>query len=121
MPLMDISIFTGATASYLTAKRLMATTGPFQVIGPDTRRQGGFAFYAHGGYGQAIYSDFVQRNVDAVELLQFGIYRGIGLDDWYRILNIGYRFPCVGASDYPACRMLGDLSDVCLYKANTTL
>ena len=36
------------------------------------------------------------------------MYRGIGLVDWYHILNIGYRFPCVGASDYPACRMLGD-------------
>ncbi len=77
-------------------------------IGRDIRRLGGFSIYAHGGYGQAIYSDFVQRNVDAVELLQFGVYRGIELDDWYRILNIGYRFPCVGASDYPACRKLGD-------------
>ena len=43
-----------------------------------------------------------------MELLQFGVYRGIGLDDWYHILNIGYRFPIVGASDYPACRKLGD-------------
>ena len=57
---------------------------------------------------QAIYADFVQKNVDAVELLQFGVYRGIELADWYHILNIGYRFPCVGASDYPACRKLGD-------------
>ncbi len=77
-------------------------------LGRETRRSGGFSVYAHGGYGQAIYSDFVQKNVDAVELLQFGVYRGIALDDWYRILNIGYRFPCVGASDYPACRKLGD-------------
>ena len=77
-------------------------------VARETRRLGGFSIYAHGGYCQAIYSDFVQRNVDAVELLQFGIYRGIGLDEWYRILNIGYQFPCVGASDYPACRKLGD-------------
>ncbi len=77
-------------------------------LGRETRRQGGFAIHAHGGYAQAIYADFVQRNVDAVELLQFGVYRGIELADWYRILNIGYRFPCVGASDYPACRKLGD-------------
>ena len=80
----------------------------YGLLGRETRQQGGFAIYAHGGYAQAIYADFVQRNVDAVELLQFGVYRGIELDDWYRILNIGFRFPCVGASDYPACRKLGD-------------
>jgi putative membrane-bound dehydrogenase-like protein len=80
----------------------------FGHLGRETRRDGGYAVYAHGGYGQAIYSDFVQKNVDAVELLQFGVYRGIELAGWYQILNIGYRFPCVGASDYPACRKLGD-------------
>ena len=74
----------------------------------DTMRMGGFAIYAHGGYSQAIHADFVQKRVSAVELLQFGVYRGIELAGWYDILNIGYRFPCVGASDYPACRMLGD-------------
>ncbi len=78
------------------------------TIGRETRRQGGYAIYAHGGYAQAIYADFAQKNIDAVELLQFGEYRGIGLNDWYDMLNIGYRFPCVGASDYPACRTLGD-------------
>ena len=71
-------------------------------------RTGGFAIYAHGGYSQAIYADFVQKHVSAVELLQFGVYRGIELAGWYDMLNIGYRFPCVGASDYPACRKLGD-------------
>jgi putative membrane-bound dehydrogenase-like protein len=81
---------------------------PFGDVGRETRKQGGYAFYAHGGYAQVIYADFVRRDVDAVELLQFGVYRGIGLEDWYRILNIGYRFPIVGASDYPACRKLGD-------------
>jgi putative membrane-bound dehydrogenase-like protein len=80
----------------------------FGTLGREARRKGGFAIHAHGGYAQAIYADFVQKNVDAVELLQFGIYRGIELADWYHILNIGYRFPCVGASDYPACRKLGD-------------
>ena len=74
----------------------------------DTMRMGGFAIYAHGGYSQAIHADFVQKRVSAVELLQFGVYRGIELAGWYDILNIGYRFPCVGASDYPACRKLGD-------------
>ena len=49
-----------------------------------------------------------KRACSAVELLQFGVYRGIELAGWYDILNIGYRFPCVGASDYPACRKLGD-------------
>lgn len=77
-------------------------------VGREALAAGGFAIYAHGGYSQALYADFVQGNVNAVELLQFGIYRGIGLEDWYRILNIGYRFPCVGASDYPACRKFGD-------------
>lgn len=77
-------------------------------VGRETQQQGGLAFYAHGGYAQAIYADFALGNVNAVELLQFGVYRGIGLDDWYRILNSGYRFPCLGSSDYPACRILGD-------------
>ncbi len=80
----------------------------FGALGRETRRRGGCAISAHGGNAQAIYADFVQQNVDAVELLQFGVYRGIGLADWYDILNIGYPFPCVGASDYPACRKLGD-------------
>ena len=77
-------------------------------LGRETIREGGFAICAHGGYSQAIHADFVQKRVNAVELLQFGVYRGIGLTGWYDILNIGYRFPCVGASDYPACRKLGD-------------
>ncbi len=78
------------------------------AIGTRDQARGGYAVYAHGGYAQAIYSDFVQKNIDAVELLQFGIYRGIELTGWYQILNIGYHFPCIGASDYPACRKLGD-------------
>ena len=69
---------------------------------------GGYSFYAHGGYAKAIYADAVQGHVDGVELLQFGVYRGIGLIDWYRLLNCGFRFPMVGACDYPACRKLGD-------------
>src|SRR5205807_6983166 len=80
----------------------------YGLVGRETIGAGGFAFHAHGGYAQSIYADLVQGDVNGVELLQFGVYRGIGLDDWYRILNIGYRFPCVGASDYPACRKLGD-------------
>ncbi len=93
----------------LKGQKVNANNWPlYGALGRETRHQGGFAIHAHGGYAQAIYADFVQKNVDAVELLQFGVYRGIELADWYHILNIGYRFPCVGASDYPACRKLGD-------------
>jgi putative membrane-bound dehydrogenase-like protein len=80
----------------------------FGLVGEETKSQGGYAFHAHGGYGLEIYADAALGSVHGVELLQFGIYRGIGLDDWYHMLNTGYRFPCVGASDYPACRFLGD-------------
>ena len=40
--------------------------------------------------------------------MQFAVYRGIGLEGWYHILSAGYRFPAIGASDYPYCRALGD-------------
>jgi len=80
----------------------------YGLIGHETRARGGYAFSAHGGYAQSIYADVVQGDVHGVELLQFGVYRGIELDDWYRILNIGFRLPCLGSSDYPACRKLGD-------------
>ncbi len=36
------------------------------------------------------------------------MYRGIALDGWYHILNAGFHFSAVGASDYPYCRALGD-------------
>lgn len=77
-------------------------------LGEEGRRLGGYSFHAHGGYGKEIYVDFARRALDGVELLQFAEYRGIALDGWYRMLNIGYRFPGVGACDYPACRVLGD-------------
>jgi putative membrane-bound dehydrogenase-like protein len=90
-------------------KRYDADQGPIygELIRP-TRTNGGIAIMAHGGYGQEIYADVALGELDAVELLQFGVYRGIGREDWYRILSSGYRFPAVGASDYPACRWLGD-------------
>lgn len=77
-------------------------------VGRETQGQGGLAVHAHGGYAQEIYADAALGSVNGVELLQFGIYRGIGLSDWYHILNSGYRFPILGASDWPACRWLGD-------------
>ena len=81
---------------------------PYGHIVEQAREAGGIAFYAHGGYAQEIYADVVQGNVDGVELLQFGVYRGIGLNDWYHMLNAGFRVPAAGACDYPACRKLGD-------------
>ncbi|MCA9131600.1 MAG: CehA/McbA family metallohydrolase, partial [Planctomycetales bacterium] len=81
---------------------------PFGQVGQMARALGGVSLYAHGGYAQEIYADVAQGNVDGVELLQFGVYRGIGLTDWYHILNSGFRFPAMGACDYPACRKLGD-------------
>ncbi len=90
-------------------EKLNANDWPlYGMVGRETKERGGFAIHAHGGYAQSIYADFVQGDVDAVELLQFAVYRGIELQDWYHILNTGYRFPIVGASDYPACRKLGD-------------
>ena len=77
-------------------------------LGRETQKLGGYAFYAHGGYAQAIYADVVQGNVNGVELLQFAEYFGLGLEGWYDILNIGYRFPGIGACDWPYCRALGD-------------
>jgi putative membrane-bound dehydrogenase-like protein len=93
----------------LPGQKVNADNWPlYGQLGRETLRQGGLAIYAHGGYAQAIYADVIQKNVSAVELLQFGVYRGIELADWYAMLNIGLRIPCVGASDYPACRALGD-------------
>lgn len=72
------------------------------------RKRGGIVFWAHGGYEKEIYADYLLGAVDGVELLQFGIYRPIGLEGWYRMLNLGFRLPAGGASDYPACRKLAD-------------
>jgi len=74
----------------------------------ETRDLGGLAIMAHGGYEQEIYADVALGNLNAAELLQFSIYRGISLSNWYDILSAGYRFPITGASDWPACRFLGD-------------
>jgi putative membrane-bound dehydrogenase-like protein len=93
----------------LDGQQLDPNLGPaFGTIGAETQSQGGYAFHAHGGYALEIWADLVQRATNGVELLQFGIYRGIGLDGWYHVLNAGFRFPGIGASDYPACRKLGD-------------
>jgi len=80
----------------------------FASVAEEIHRLGGTAIHAHGGYEKEIYADFAQESTDGVELLQFAEYRSIGLEGWYHILNAGYRFPAVGASDYPYCRALGD-------------
>lgn len=74
----------------------------------DIRKDGGLVFWAHGGYEKEIWADFIHGGSDGVELLQFGVYRPIGLEGWYRILNIGFNYPATGASDYPACRKFAD-------------
>lgn len=86
---------------------------PFGVVADELHGIGGYAFHAHGGYGKEIYADFARQATDGVELLQFAEYRGIGLEGWYHILNAGYRFPAVGACDYPYCRALGDCRTYC--------
>ena len=80
----------------------------FGVVGELTRERGGHSFHAHGGYSREIYADYVQQATDGVELLQMAHYRGIGLTGWYKILNIGYRFPAVAGSDVPYTRAAGD-------------
>ena len=87
---------------------------PFGHVGLETRRLGGVAIHAHGGYSREIWIDAVQRVTDGVELLQFALYRGIGLVGWYRLLGAGFRLPALGASDYPYCRALGDNRTYCL-------
>lgn len=80
----------------------------FGLVAQQTKALGGYAFYAHGGYAQEIYADLAHGAITGVELLQFGIYRGIGLEGWYHVLNAGLSCPAVGASDYPACRKMSD-------------
>lgn len=86
-----------------------ADTWPvYGEVARETVAQGGFALMAHGGYGMEIYADAALGTVQSVELLQFGVYRDIGLEGWYAMLNSGFRFPAHGASDFPPCRSLAD-------------
>ena len=80
----------------------------FAEVARETHRLNGAAIHAHGGYEKEIYADYIPGATDGVELLQFAVYRGIGLEGWYHMLNAGFRFPAVGASDFPYCRALGD-------------
>ncbi len=80
----------------------------FAEVAKEVHNLNGKAFHAHGGYEKEIYADYIPGATDGVELLQFAVYRGIGLEGWYHILNAGFRFPSIGASDFPYCRALGD-------------
>ena len=79
------------------------------VIGDQARELGGVIGLNHGGYARLEADSLaLSGKMEFLELLQFGGYRGLGLDGWYDFLNLGYRWPIVGASDYPATRELGD-------------
>ena len=87
-----------------------ADKGPsLAIIGDQARELGGMIGLNHGGYTRLEADSLaLAGKMDFLELLQFGGYRGLGLDGWYDFLNLGYRWPMVGASDYPATRELGD-------------
>ena len=77
------------------------------VIADQTHELRGFIGLAHGGYfNQEADRLLLDAKMDFVELLQFGEYRSLGLSGWYDFLNIGYRLPIVGASDFPPTREL---------------
>ncbi len=79
------------------------------IIGDQARELGGVIGLNHGGYTRLEADSLaLSGKMEFLELLQFGGYRGLGLDGWYDFLNLGYRWPIVGASDYPATRELGD-------------
>jgi hypothetical protein len=82
---------------------------PLATLYDQVVADGGAMQHDHAGYGQEIYADAVLGKSDAVELLQFGLYRPeIGLDGYYLLLNSGFRYPLLGASDYPVCRTMSD-------------
>ncbi|MFM8335106.1 MAG: PVC-type heme-binding CxxCH protein [Opitutaceae bacterium] len=90
-------------------------------VARETMARGGFALMAHGGYGREIYADAALGRIQSIELLQFGVYRDIGLEGWYNMLNTGYRFPAHAASDYPPCRTLADSRTYVHHAAAPTL
>ena len=77
------------------------------VIADQTHALQGYIGLAHGGYfNQEADRLILDAKLDFLELLQFGEYRSLGLAGWYDFLNIGYRLPMVGASDFPPTREL---------------
>ncbi len=79
------------------------------LIADQAHQMSGFIGFAHGGsYRREVDALALTGKMDFLELMQFGGYRGLGLDGWYDFLNLGYRWPIVGASDFPYTRELGD-------------
>ncbi|MBI4626508.1 MAG: CehA/McbA family metallohydrolase [Verrucomicrobia bacterium] len=77
------------------------------IIADQTHALRGFIGLAHGGYfNQEADRLLLDGKMDFLELLQFGEYRSLGLAGWYDFLNIGYRLPMAGASDFPPTREL---------------
>ncbi len=87
----------------------VVSAGPsLGVIADQAHDVNGFIGLAHGGYSDTETDRLLLDNkMDFLELLQFGGYRSLGLDGWYDFLNIGFRLPIVGASDFPYTRELG--------------
>jgi len=84
--------------------------GPSLTLIADQAHQlNGFIGLLHGGYDHMEADRLgLEGKMDFLELLQFGGYRGLGLDGWYDFLNLGYRWAIVGSSDFPYTRELGD-------------
>ena len=79
------------------------------VIADQAHESRGFIGLNHGGYHrQEADALALTGKMDFLELLQFGGYRGLGLQGWYDFLNIGYRWPIVAGSDFPYTKELSD-------------
>jgi len=79
------------------------------LIADQAHQLNGFIGLLHGGYDHMEADRLgLEGKMDFLELFQFGGYRGLGLDGWYDFLNLGYRWPIVGSSDFPYTRELGD-------------
>src|SRR5690606_11353248 len=80
-----------------------------ELIADQAHELNGFVGLNHGGYDEQQADGLgLSGKTDFLELLQFGGYRGLGLDGWYDFLNIGYRWPIIAGSDFPYTRELGD-------------
>ncbi len=79
------------------------------LIVDQAHQLNGFIGLLHGGYDHKEADRLgLEGKMDFLELFQFGGYRGLGLEGWYDFLNLGYRWPIVGSSDFPYTRELGD-------------
>ena len=95
-----------------------ANRGPsLATIADQAHALHGFTALAHGGlYNMEGDRLLLEDKMDFLELLQFGSFQmnspvrpneaSLGLAGWYDFLNIGYRLPIIGASDFPFTREL---------------